>query len=199
MQADEQRATRAVDYPTRQAVAQLNEQLNVRVERGASARPRSSLAATLLLAGVSGARSMTGLAAASHALASRRSTPAPLAPQPARLLSEPRVAKLAAVAAAAEIVGDKLPWLPDRIAPGPLVGRALSGAVVGAAIAADSRQDRRGAAILGAVAAVACAHLSFHARRRLSEIVEPTVAAVIEDVVVLSIASIGVAALAPDR
>jgi uncharacterized membrane protein len=199
MQADEQPATAAVDYPARQSVARLNERLNAQAARGASLRPRSPFAATLLLAGVSGARSMTGVAATSHALATKRAASAPLAPEPARLLSEPRIAKLAAVAAAAEIVGDKLPSVPDRIAPGPLVGRALSGAVVAAAIAADSRQDRRAAAILGALTAVACAHLSFHARRRLSEIVEPTLAAVIEDIVVLSIASIGVAALAPDR
>jgi len=79
------------------------------------------------------------------------------------------------------------------------VGRALSGAVVGAAIAADSRRDRGAAAILGALTAVACAHVSFRARRRLSAIVEPTLAAVIEDVVVLSIAAVGVAALASDR
>jgi len=142
---------------------------------------------------------MTGVAALSSTLAGARADGATLDRQPARMLANARVATTLKAAAALEIVGDKLPSIPDRIAAGPLVGRALSGAVVGAAIAADSRRDRGAAAILGALTAVACAHVSFRARRRLSAIVEPTLAAVIEDVVVLSIAAVGVAALASDR
>jgi len=56
-----------------------------------------------------------------------------------------------------ELVGDKLPATPSRTSPPPLLGRAVSGAVVGAAIfVSEGRRATTGAA-LGSTAAIVAA------------------------------------------
>lgn len=87
----------------------------------------------------------------------RRSPHAPLG----RLgwLGSRRAAGALTLAAAGELVGDKLPATPDRTDLGPLVGRALSGALCGAALcrAAGGRGAR--GALVGAVSALSLIHI----------------------------------------
>ena len=55
-----------------------------------------------------------------------------------------------------ELVGDKLPTTPSRTALPPLLGRAVSGAVVGATVfVSDGRRATTGAALGSTVAIVA--------------------------------------------
>ncbi|OJH38413.1 DUF1990 family protein [Cystobacter ferrugineus] len=80
------------------------------------------------------------------------------------LLASPLVSRALAVLAAGEVVADKTPWIPARISPPALVGRALSGALVGAAVS-PRRQLAPVHAVLGAAAAVASS-FTFYALRR---------------------------------
>ncbi|MFY0579024.1 DUF4126 family protein [Cystobacter fuscus] len=80
------------------------------------------------------------------------------------LLASPLVSRALAVLTAGEVVADKTPWIPARISPPALVGRALSGALVGAALA-PRRPLTPVHAVLGAAAAVASS-FTFYALRR---------------------------------
>lgn len=133
---------------------------------------------TILLAAASGARTMTGLATAARSTGAR-------AP----------VAGALATLAVMELIADKLPGIPNRTDPLPLLGRAAAGALIGATVAAASGRDRAHGATLGAVVAVLAAHLSFHARRELAGRLPDTLAAVVEDVAVGCLAGAGAAAI----
>jgi uncharacterized membrane protein len=149
--------------------------------------------ATILLAAASGARTMTGLAATARRVTAVGST-TPLR-EPARWLSMPRVATGIAGLAAMELVADKLPGIPKRTDPGPLVGRIVAGGLIGAAIAAVAGTDRTRGALVGAGAAFAGAHLGFQLRRELSEWLPAGLAAVVEDAAVGAVAAAGVSAM----
>jgi uncharacterized membrane protein len=88
-----------------------------------------------------------------------------------------------------ELDGDKLPITPSRTSPPPLLGRAASGALVGAAIfVSEGRRASMGAA-LGSIAAIAA---SFAGERIRALTVEKTgipdpVVALAEDAAVLLI------------
>jgi len=70
--------------------------------------------------------------------------------------------------AAAELVADKLPVTPDRIARGPLLLRCASGAWVGATRARRGSGARAAGALLGTIAALGSAFASHRLRRGLS-------------------------------
>lgn len=121
---------------------------------------------TLLLAAglgaVSGLRSMTGVAMLSRELSHRRRRGRSGL---LRMLTTPPTASLLAVAAAGELMADKLPMIPARISPLPLAGRAAMGAAAGAAVAQSRRDSAVAGALIGGVAAVAGAFAGYHARR----------------------------------
>lgn len=73
---------------------------------------------------------------------------------------------IAQVAAAGEMVGDKLPMTPSRIAPQPLGGRIAFGAFAGAALGSEYRSRAAIAlgAVLGGASAVAGSYGGYHAR-----------------------------------
>lgn len=79
----------------------------------------------------------------------------------------PLARKLMLLGAAGEIVGDKLPGTPSRIASNPLAGRIVFGAFAGAA----AGSERKGMApiltgsVLGGIGAVAGSFGGYHARR----------------------------------
>lgn len=108
-----------------------------------------SFLSTLGLGWAAGMRSMTAPAALSHVFSDSYST----IRQPARFLAMDSVAAVSKLAAAGEVVGDKLPGAPDRTAPPVLGGRLASGALVGAGIAAARRDSLWAGALVGAAAA----------------------------------------------
>ena len=102
-------------------------------------------------------------------------------------LSSPRLPKALAVMELGELIVDKLPMAPSRTTPLPLLGRAVSGAVVGAAVfVSEDRRATTGAA-LGSTAAIIAA---FAGERLRALAVEKTglpapVVALAEDATVL--------------
>ena len=149
-----------------------------------------------LLAAASGARSMTGVAAVARARAAAASTAEARGPLPriARRFDR-RIADAATAMAVFELMADKAPHIPDRIDPGPLFGRVIAGAVVGASVARMAGFDRRSAAIGGAAVSFAAAHLSYRLRAALAEAVPGFVAGLIEDALIVGIAAAGAALL----
>ena len=95
---------------------------------------------TIGFAAIAGMRSMSAPALLSHYLT--RNPSWLLLSSPLRVLQKPLVARGFKLAAAGEMVMDKLPGTPDRIAPPVLLGRLLSGALVGAIYPSPSRPRR---------------------------------------------------------
>jgi uncharacterized membrane protein len=102
---------------------------------------------TLLLGAMTGVRSMSGAAALARARGGA-------------------LGGATALLALGEMIADKTPVVGARIDPLPLAGRAVMGAVVGAAIAHETDANRLFGALLGASAAVAAAHIAYHLRTR---------------------------------
>lgn len=85
------------------------------------------------------------------------------------VLAAPRTAAWLKLAAAGELLGDKLPMTPARVLPGPLAGRALSGALCGAVLYAAAGRRQLAGAALGGAAALAGAFGMYHLRRAMGE------------------------------
>lgn len=136
-------------------------------------RQRRALIPLALLASASGARTWAGVAALS-----RRG--------PTRLL------------AAGEMVYDKVPTVPSRVAPSSLIGRVAAGALVGAVVGHRTGRSRTGSAIVGGLIAFASAHLSYRMRRALAERMPATAAALVEDGIVVGAAMTGARLLRSD-
>jgi uncharacterized membrane protein len=105
-----------------------------------------------LLGLATGIRSITPLATISWAASSGRlELPRGV---PFSLLARRSVSNALLLAAASEVVGDKLPFIPPRTETGPLLGRIAFGAVAGAiGFAAEDEPIPWGAAVGGLAAA----------------------------------------------
>ena len=88
---------------------------------------------------------------------------------PLRVLGSPGVQRLLVLSAAGEIIFDKLPYLPSRLTPGPLIGRMLFGGLAGAAVASETWRSPVLGAVLGAGGAVLGAQAGYHARVALGD------------------------------
>lgn len=139
---------------------------------------------TLGLGAISGLRSMSGPALLSRAAAKGSLQ---LEGTAFAFLGSPRISKALLVLALGELFTDKLPVTPSRTSIPPLLGRAASGALVGAALfASDGRSAATGAA-LGSSAAVAAAYAGERMRALAGEksgLPDPVVA-LAEDAIVL--------------
>ncbi|HZC18963.1 MAG TPA: DUF4126 family protein [Rubrobacteraceae bacterium] len=104
---------------------------------------------TLRLATIAGLRSMAAPALLARAL--RRGD---LDASNLPALGSPRVSTLLSLLAVGEMIADKTPLVPTRTSAPALLGRVLSGALVGVAVFASKRRDKNAGAILGALYAV---------------------------------------------
>ncbi len=127
---------------------------------------RGSLTPLALLAAASGARTWAGVATLS-----RRA--------PAILF------------AAGELVYDKVPTVPSRVAAPLLLGRVAAGALVGVTVGSRAGRNRAGSAILGGLVAFASAHATYRMRRSLGRRLPPMAAALVEDAIVVGAAWAG--------
>lgn len=75
---------------------------------------------------------------------------------------------IVSIFALVELIGDKLPIIPDRITPGPVGARAVTGALCGTALSIGSGIPWWLGLICGALGAVIGAFTGFHARRFLT-------------------------------
>ncbi|MBA3450075.1 MAG: DUF4126 family protein [Chloroflexia bacterium] len=117
---------------------------------------------------------------------------------PLRLLGEPVARRLLGLAAAGEFVGDKLPFTPSRLDPGPLGGRFLFGGLAGAAVAAESGRAPLLGVALGAAGAGIGAAAGYQARSFLGSrtgVADPVWGAV-EDIAAIAL---GLAVLRASR
>jgi len=110
---------------------------------------------------------------------------------PIAFLGSPLLSKALTTAQLGEMIGDKLPFAPGRTKLKPLLGRAASGGLAGAAAAIS--EDRRAATgiLVGSSAAVVAAFWGEALRAivgRQTRLPDPVVA-VAEDAVVLLVGS----------
>jgi uncharacterized membrane protein len=135
-----------------------------------------------VMGAVSGLRSFTGPAIVSEA-ANRKVLK--LDKTPLAWLSSGGAAKTSIALAVAELVADKLPFIPDRTGAPSLVARFLTGALCGAAVAGKRRRnDQIIGAVIGGSAALAAAYAGYQYRKHVK--LPPLVAAVLEDTVAVS-------------
>jgi uncharacterized membrane protein len=71
------------------------------------------------------------------------------------------------IAMLGELVADKLPFIPNRTRVGPFVGRIMSGALAGAALAAGTGQSLPLGAVAGAIGGIAGTLAGYRARTGL--------------------------------
>jgi uncharacterized membrane protein len=136
---------------------------------------------------IAGMRGMSGPAFASNYLAKRNSEE--LANSSLSFMGSARVANVLTVAAVGEMVADKLPGIPARISPGPLVGRMLSGALCGASIYTAEGKRAEVGAIAGGLSAIGSAYAFYYLRRRLGEVegIPDAALGLVEDAIAISI------------
>ena len=143
-----------------------------------------SVSSALGLGAISGLRSLSGPAFVSCA-ASRGDLD--LDRTVFAFLGSPRISKALVLMELGELVGDKLPVTPSRTSLPPLLGRAASGALVGAAVfVSEGRRATTGAA-LGSTAAIAAGFAGEWIRALVvekTEVPDPVVA-LAEDATVL--------------
>ena len=116
---------------------------------------------------LAGMRSMSAPAFLSHYLSQQPH--AGLAGSPLRFLQKPTTANVLKLLAAGEMVADKLPTTPNRIVPSVLLGRLLSGALVGAAWYRSRHGSALGGGLLGGLAAGAATFVSYALRVGISK------------------------------
>ncbi len=119
----------------------------------ASAAPFEALG----LAAVTGLRSMAGPALLSRAV--RRGDVGGLRGTPFAALGSPKVSAALQLLMVGEMIGDKMPFAPSRTSAPALLGRALSGALVGAALFASAERRPASGAVLGVLSAIAAAYV----------------------------------------
>jgi len=149
-----------------------------------------SFTSALLLGVTAGLRTMTAPAALSLA----QQEPGA---ERIRLLDSPRAARILTTLAAGELLFDKLPFAPNRIAPAGLSGRLLSGAMCGAAVV---REDAAAGALVGMAGALASSFAGYFLRRKAGQAsgVPDVLIAVAEDMVTIGI-GITAASMATQR
>jgi uncharacterized membrane protein len=103
----------------------------------------------------------------------------------------PRLSKALTLAQLGELIGDKLPVAPSRTAWPPILGRAVSGGLVGAAAFLSEGRHAAAGAVLGSSAAVAAAFAGENLRALVIERIglPYPIVAVAEDAVVLVVGS----------
>jgi uncharacterized membrane protein len=141
---------------------------------------------------VSGLRSMTAPAIVSHFA---QSGALPVRHRHIEFLNRPAVAHTLAALAGAELIADKLPFIPSRTEPASAIARGFSGALSGAAVCSATNRSIAVGAFLGALGSIVGTFGGYELRKRADErfgVPDPVIAA-IEDAVT---ASLGVGVLA---
>ena len=137
------------------------------------------------LAAIAGLRSMAAPALLSRTL--RRGDLEGLQGTPFAALGRPKVSTTLQLLMLGEMIADKAPFAPSRTSAPGLLGRVLSGALVGAALFVAGKRHPIPGAALGALSAVAAAYLGEKLRVEGTEKlgVPNPVAGLLEDGIVL--------------
>ena len=119
------------------------------------------------LTAIAGLRTMAAPALLSRAL--RRGDVRGLRGTPFAALGYPKVSTTLQLLMVGEMIADKMPFIPSRTSAPALSGRALSGALVGAALFVAGERHPVSGATLGALSAVAAAYAGEKLRVRGTE------------------------------
>ena len=138
---------------------------------------------TLGLGAIAGLRSMSAPALLARSVR-RGDLHAPDLPA----LGSPKISSLLTLLAVGEMIADKTPFIPARTSAPALIGRLLSGALVGATLFASEGRHGNSGAVLGALSALAAAYAgeglrSAGARKGIPD----PILAVLEDRLVLTL------------
>lgn len=87
-----------------------------------------------------------------------------------------------------ELLADKLPMIPKRTTPAPLMARVVTGGLCGACLFAATGQSLIAGALLGGIGGIVGAFLGYSIRRRLDLHIKDLVVALCEDVVAVGLA-----------
>jgi uncharacterized membrane protein len=87
-----------------------------------------------------------------------------------------------------ELIADKLPMIPKRTAPAPLMARLVTGALCGACLCAAAGKSLLAGALLGGIGGIVGSYLGYGIRRRVDLHIKDAVVAVCEDVVAVGLA-----------
>lgn len=151
---------------------------------------------TAVLGAISGMRSMSGLALTSRYLSNSPDHQA--GNRFLDLLNEKRTANVLTFLAIGEMIGDKLPNIPNRVAKGPLLGRGLLGGIAGAALYDHAGKSALLGGFVARTAAVISTFISYKLRQKVAEeshFPDPMIG-VVEDLIVYLA---GVSALTTDE
>jgi uncharacterized membrane protein len=145
------------------------------------------LVAALVLGITAGLRSMTPLAVV--AWMARGRWPA-VGDSAVSFMAATATAPIFIALAIAELIGDKLPFIPSRLSAVPLMTRLLSGALCGAVLCAAARESLAAGAIVGGIGGLVGSFGGYYARRNLvARLKLPDIAiALTEDVVAIGLA-----------
>jgi uncharacterized membrane protein len=132
-----------------------------------TSNPGHALGRTLGLGAVAGVRSMSAPALLSRTAS--RGDIGGIEGTPFAFLASPRTARILTVLAIGEALADKLPFSPDRISAPGLIGRMVSGALVGAALFAAAERRAALGAGLGLLSAAAASYPSYYLRVKTQE------------------------------
>jgi uncharacterized membrane protein len=98
-----------------------------------------------------------------------------------------------------ELIADKLPFSRDRIEPGPLATRILSGAACGAVLFTAGDRSLTEGAILGGLGALVGTFASYHLRKKLRREMPELTVALLEDALAIAAAAAIVGYVASPR
>ncbi len=109
----------------------------------------------------------------------------------AKALSSDIAQNIVATLAVGELIGDKLPFTPNRTEAGGVSARILTGAIAGGVLFKSKNKDIALGAAIGGVSALAATFLFFNARRALGKntVIPDVVTAIVEDIAAVSIAA----------
>ena len=135
---------------------------------------------------IAGMRSFSAPAVISHVYSRHPSKG--LGYTPLQFIQSITTSKVFKVLAASELVGDKLPFTPNRTSPGGLTGRFLSGALCGATVYKANNKNLFIGGLIGGTSAIASAFGCMLLRTGLGKrtgIPDPVIG-VIEDAIVVT-------------
>ena len=92
------------------------------------------------------------------------------------------------ILAIGELIADKLPMIPKRTAPAPLMVRVVTGGLCGACLCAAVGKSLLAGTLLGGIGGIVGAFLGYGIRRRLDLHVKDLVVAACEDLVAIGLA-----------
>ena len=109
---------------------------------------------------------------------------------PLAFMGSTAVVAIFSLLAIGELVADKLPMIPKRTAPAPLIARIITGGLCGACLCAAAGQSLLAGTLLGGIGGIVGAFLGYGIRRRLVNDlhINDFVVAVCEDVVAVGLA-----------